>query len=153
MARAGLSSPLRHDLEEAYTEADGKQKRLRSRRAITLQILNLKIAKAKASGERWDTGFSGTRGPLPDPYTVVYANGRRICSGVSVKNNFEPMSGLTCSFVANGNTQVTLWVMDDDSSLSEDDVISSWTGTVNQLLQQDQKISGRGLKEMIFSVD
>lgn len=153
MAKAGLSSPLRHDLEEAYTEAGGKQKRLRSRRTITLQILNLKIAKTNASGARWDSGVPDTRGPLPDPYTVVYANGRRICSSTSAKNNYEPMSGLTCSFVADGSTQVTLWVMDDDSPLSEDDMISSWSGTVNQLLQQNQKISRGGLREMIFSVD
>lgn len=44
MAKTGLSSPLRHDLEEAYTEGNAKQKRLRSRRNITFQILNLKIA-------------------------------------------------------------------------------------------------------------
>jgi hypothetical protein len=153
MAKAGLSSPLRHDLEEAYTEGNAKQKRLRSRRNITFQILNLKIAKAKRSGARWDTGVPGARGLLPDPYTVVYVNGRQICSSVSAKNNLEPMSGLTCSFAADGNTQLTLWVMDDDSSFSEDDVISSWTGTVNQLLQQNQKISQGSLKEMIFSVD
>lgn len=153
MAEAGLSSPLRHDLEEAYTGGGGKQKRLRSKRTITFQILNLKVAKAAANGERWDPGLPGSRGPLPDPYSVVYVNGRRVCSGTSAKNNFEPMSGLTCSFVAKGSTRITLWVMDDDSPLSEDNMISSWTGTVNQLLQQDQAISRGSLKEMIFSVD
>lgn len=153
MARAGISSPLRHDLEQVYTGGDRKQKRLQSRRTITLQILNLKIAKATSNGERWDPGLSGTRGPLPDPYSVVYVNRRRVCSGTSAKNNFEPMSGLTCSFVAKGSTRITLWVMDDDSPLSEDDMISSWSGTVNQLLQQNQRISRGSLKEMVFSVD
>lgn len=158
VARGGVmagegKSPLRHDLER-QAQKNTDRRRLNGQKRVTLGVTNLKLARAKRNGQRWDAGLPGTRGPYPDPYVEIFKGRRRVCISGVEKNNFEPHVSLSCTFSAQGSTIIGIRVWDWDGTLGGGhDPVGVWTGTINELLQQGSQISFRSVNGLTFSIN